>query len=129
MAALRAGKHVLCEKPLAVSTAEILEMRDALRKTDRILMTAQHHRYSEASVAIKAWIDTGALGEVYHTRVNATRRNWLPTSPGFIDPEAQRRRPLHGHRGTRAGHRALADEFPQAGARQRPGPHQFRQGL
>jgi predicted dehydrogenase len=87
IAALEAGKHVLCEKPLAVSTEEILAMREALKKTDRILMTAQHHRYSEAAVAIKAWVDTGALGEVYHSRVNATRRNWLPTSPGFIDPK------------------------------------------
>jgi len=84
--ALEAGKHVLCEKPLAVSTAEILAMRDALRKTDRILMTAQHQRFSDISVAIKAWADTGALGEIYHSRVNATRRNWLPISPGFIDP-------------------------------------------
>ena len=87
IAALEAGKHVLCEKPLAVSTAEILEMRATLRRTDRLLMTAQHHRFSEASVAIKAWVDTGALGEVYHARVNATRRNWLPISPGFIDPK------------------------------------------
>jgi predicted dehydrogenase len=87
IAALEAGKHVMCEKPLAVSTAEILAMRDALRKTDRLLMTAQHHRFSEASVAIKAWCESGALGEVYHARVNATRRNQLPTSPGFIDPQ------------------------------------------
>jgi predicted dehydrogenase len=86
IAALEAGKHVLCEKPLAVSTEEILAMRTVLRTTDRILMTGQHHRFSEASVAIKAWVDTGALGEVYHARVNATRRNQLPTSPGFIDP-------------------------------------------
>jgi len=86
MAALEAGKHVLCEKPLAVSTAEILAMREALRKSDRLLMTAQHQRFSEISVAIKAWVDTGALGEVYHARVNATRRNWLPINPGFIDP-------------------------------------------
>jgi predicted dehydrogenase len=86
IAALEAGKHVLCEKPLAVSTAEILAMREALRETDRILMTAQHHRFSPESVAIKAWTETGALGEVYHARVNATRRNWLPINPGFIDP-------------------------------------------
>jgi predicted dehydrogenase len=86
IAALEAGKHVLCEKPLAVSTAEILAMKEALRKTDRLLMTAQHHRFSEISVAIKSWVDTGALGEVYHSRVNATRRNWLPVSPGFINP-------------------------------------------
>ena len=86
IAALEAGKHVLCEKPLAVSITEILAMREALRKTDRILMTAQHQRFSEISVAIKAWIDTGALGGVYHSRINATRRNSLPISPGFIDP-------------------------------------------
>jgi predicted dehydrogenase len=86
IAALEAGKHVLCEKPLAVTVDEILAMRKVLRQTDRILMTAQHHRFSEASVAIKAWVDTGAMGEVYHARVNATRRNLLPISPGFIDP-------------------------------------------
>src|SRR5277367_6487689 len=45
IAALEAGKHVLCEKPLAVSTKEILAMREALRQTDRILMTAQHCRF------------------------------------------------------------------------------------
>jgi predicted dehydrogenase len=85
IAALEAGKHVLCEKPLAVSTGEVLAMREALQKTDRILMTAQHFRFSPEVVAIKAWVDTGALGEVYHARVNATRRNLLPTSAGFID--------------------------------------------
>jgi predicted dehydrogenase len=86
IAALEAGKHVLCEKPLAVTVDEVLSIRKALRKTDRLLMTAQHHRFSEASVAIKAWVETGALGEVYHSRVNATRRNMLPVSAGFIDP-------------------------------------------
>ncbi|HEX4141014.1 MAG TPA: Gfo/Idh/MocA family oxidoreductase [Candidatus Methylacidiphilales bacterium] len=85
--ALQAGKHVLCEKPLAVSVAEILEMKTALAKSDRILMTAQHVRFSPEAVAIKAWVDSGALGEVYHTRVNATRRNTLPINPGFIDPK------------------------------------------
>jgi predicted dehydrogenase len=87
IAALQAGKHVLCEKPLAVTVAEITAMREALRKSDRLLMTAQHHRFSPASVAIKAWVDAGSLGEVYHSRVNATRRNMLPPAPGFIDPE------------------------------------------
>jgi len=87
IAALEAGKHVLCEKPLAVSVEEILAMKAALDKTDRILMTAQHQRFRDISVGIKAWVDTGALGEVYHSRVNATRRNWLPINPGFIDPK------------------------------------------
>jgi predicted dehydrogenase len=87
IAALESGRHVLCEKPLAVSTEEILAMRTALRKTKLVLMTAQHQRFGESGAAIKAWVDTGALGEVYHARVNATRRNWLPINPGFIDPK------------------------------------------
>lgn len=87
IAALEAGKDVLCEKPLAVSVEEILQIRAVLRKTDRILMTAQHHRFSPESLAIKAWVDSGALGELYHARVNATRRNHLPINPGFIDPK------------------------------------------
>ena len=87
VAALKAGKHVLCEKPLAVTVSEIESMREALQASGKILMTAQHHRFSEASVAIKTWIDSGALGEVYHSRVNATRRNQLPTRAGFIDPK------------------------------------------
>ena len=86
LGALAAGKHVLCEKPLAVSVQEVLQMREALRRTDRMLMTAQHYRFSPEVVAIKAWCETGALGEVYHARVNATRRNQLPPNPGFIDP-------------------------------------------
>jgi predicted dehydrogenase len=87
VAALEAGKHVLCEKPLAVTVDEVLQMRRALRKSGRLLMTAQHHRFSPMSVAIKAWVDSGALGEVYHSRVNATRRNMLPPRAGFIDPK------------------------------------------
>jgi predicted dehydrogenase len=86
ISALKAGKHVLCEKPLAVTIEEVLAMGEAQRASGKTLMTAQHHRFSEASVAIKAWIETGALGEVYHSRVNATRRNGLPPNPGFIDP-------------------------------------------
>ncbi len=87
LAAFQAGKHVLCEKPLAVTTKEILAMQAASKKAGKLLMTAQHCRFSDIAQAIKAWVDTGALGEVYHTRVNATRRNHLPTSPGFIDPK------------------------------------------
>jgi predicted dehydrogenase len=87
IAALEAGKHVLCEKPLAVSTQEILAMHAAQRKANRILMSAQHMRFEGTSKAIKTWIDTGALGEIYHARVNATRRNLLPINPGFIDPK------------------------------------------
>jgi len=87
LASLRAGKHVLCEKPLAVSTTEIIAISKALKQTDRILMSGQNMRFAPEASAIKAWVDTGALGEIYHARVNATRRNLLPINPSFIDPK------------------------------------------
>ncbi len=86
LASLAAGKHVLCEKPLAVTVAEVKKMQLAAKAAKRILMTAQHQRFSPISVALKKWIDAGSLGGVYHARVHAVRRNWLPISPGFIDP-------------------------------------------
>ncbi|PTY03509.1 oxidoreductase [Verrucomicrobia bacterium LW23] len=87
LAALAAGKHVMCEKPLAVTTEEVKQMAAAAEKSGKILMTAQHQRFSAISTAIKRWVDAGNLGDVYHTRVHAVRRNLLPISVGFIVKE------------------------------------------
>ncbi len=84
IAALEAGKHVLCEKPLAPTPAEIEAMIRARDKSGKLLMTAQHHRYSGVSKAMKAEIDAGALGQVYHARSWMLRRAAAPTRPGFI---------------------------------------------
>jgi predicted dehydrogenase len=85
IAALESGAHVLCEKPLAVSSAEVRQMGELADQKGLKLMTAQHQRFQPSSGAIKQWAATGALGEVYHARVRAMRRAWLPPSPGFID--------------------------------------------
>jgi predicted dehydrogenase len=85
LAALAAGKHVLCEKPLAVTTAEVREMGRAADAKGLKLMTGQHQRFTTPGVAAKAWIDGGNLGEAYHARVRAMRRAGLPPAAGFID--------------------------------------------
>jgi predicted dehydrogenase len=82
--AMEAGKHVLCEKPLASTPAEIRRMIEARDRTGMMLMTAQHHRFSGVSKALKAEIDAGALGDVYHARSWMLRRAAVPTRPGFI---------------------------------------------
>ena len=84
-AALQAGKHVLCEKPLAVTTEEVRRLGELADSKGLKLMTAQMRRYAPDSMAIKKWIDEGNLGEVYYTRVRAMRRDGLPGRPGFID--------------------------------------------
>ncbi len=82
--ALKAGKHVLCEKPLAPSPDLINEMITARDASGKMLMTAQHFRFSGVAKAMKAEIDTGVLGDIYHARSWMLRRGAAPTRPGFI---------------------------------------------
>ena len=84
VAALDAGKHVLCEKPLAPTPAAIREMIAARDRSGKLLMTAQHFRFQGSAKALKAEIDTGILGDVYHARSWMLRRGLAPTRPGFI---------------------------------------------
>jgi predicted dehydrogenase len=84
LAALKAGKHVLCEKPLATTTADVRRMGQLADRKKLKLMTAQHQRFTASARAIKSWADAGNLGKVYHARVRAMRRAWLPVRPGFI---------------------------------------------
>ncbi|RME65016.1 MAG: gfo/Idh/MocA family oxidoreductase [Caldilineae bacterium] len=84
IAALNAGKHVICEKPLAPTPGEIRRMIEARDRAGKLLMTAQHFRFRGISRAMKAEIDTGTLGEIYHARSWMLRRGNLPVRPGFI---------------------------------------------
>jgi len=84
IAAMEAGKHVICEKPLAPTPAAIRDMIAARDGAGVMLMTAQHFRFRGTSRAMKAEIDAGALGEIYHARSWMLRRAAAPTRPGFI---------------------------------------------
>lgn len=84
VAALEAGKHVICEKPLAPTPADIRQMIAARDKSGKQLMTAQHFRFAGTSQALKAEIETGALGEVYHARGWMLRRNAFIPTPTFV---------------------------------------------
>ena len=82
--ALDAGKHVICEKPLAPSPALVRDMIAARDRSGKLLMTAQHFRFESSSKALKQEIDTGALGDVFPARAWMLRRGGAPTGPGFI---------------------------------------------
>jgi predicted dehydrogenase len=84
VAALEAGKHVLCEKPLAPTPREVRKMIEARDKSGKLLMTAQHFRFTGTAKALYAEIQRGALGEIYHARSWMLRRAAAPTRPGFI---------------------------------------------
>lgn len=83
IAALDAGKHVICEKPLAPTPGEIKQMIVARDRAGKLLMTAQHFRFKGNSQAMKREIETGTLGDVYHARSWMMRRNGFIPSPTF----------------------------------------------
>ncbi|MEM7737655.1 MAG: Gfo/Idh/MocA family oxidoreductase [Deinococcota bacterium] len=84
IASLEAGKHVICEKPLAPTPADIAQMIDARDRSGKLLMTAQHFRFTSASRMMKQEIENGVLGDVYHARCWALRRNAFIPTPTFV---------------------------------------------
>jgi predicted dehydrogenase len=85
LAALTHGKHVLCEKPLATSSAEVLQLQGAAQQSGRLLMTAQHLRFEPLSLQLKKMVEDGALGEVYYARAQWLRRRLVPGRATFIE--------------------------------------------
>jgi len=75
--ALEAGKHVLCEKPMAATLDDAIAMTRAARETGRILMIAIHSRFSPQTIAAKKIMDSGALGHVYYGETISTRRRGI----------------------------------------------------
>jgi predicted dehydrogenase len=84
IAALEAGKHVICEKPLAPTPADIDRIIAARDKSGKLLMTAQHFRFQGDTQVLKREVETGILGEIYHARCWMLRRNGFVLRPGFI---------------------------------------------
>ena len=62
--ALRAGKHVLCEKPLAVSVDEIDAIAEAARLTGRVVAEGLMYRHHALTREVKAMVERGTLGEL-----------------------------------------------------------------
>jgi len=98
--ALRAGKHVVCEKPLAWNPAELDKMTKAARQSRRILAPYQQSRYAPYFQKVCQVIDSGVLGRIVEIRLyaNGFSRRWdwqtlqefkggnlLNTGPHFVD--------------------------------------------
>ena len=93
-AALEAGKHVMCEKPMAMNYAEAKKMIDARDKAGKILTIGYQNRFKSSSRLLKQLSDEGTFGEVYYAEAHAIRRRAVPTWGVFIDEEKQGGGPL-----------------------------------
>ena len=87
--ALYAGKHVMCEKPMAKTAADAKRMLDAAKATGKKLTIGYQHRQKAASQYAKQYIDTGALGEIYYANCYAIRRRGTPNWGVFLNEYEQ----------------------------------------
>ena len=94
IAAMKAGKDVMCEKPMAKTAAEAKAMLDTARATGRKLTIGYQNRFRQDSIFMKTLCDNGDLGEIYLGKAFATRRRGVPTWGVFMDKEKQGGGPL-----------------------------------
>jgi predicted dehydrogenase len=94
MDALKAGKHVLCEKPIAMNAVQGAEMVAEARKSGKILQIGYNSRFQPSNQALKRYIDAGELGDIYYARAQALRVRGIPGWGVFIDKEKQGGGPL-----------------------------------
>ena len=78
IAALNAGLHVICEKPMAYNTKEAEEMLAAAKRNGKLLMIGFVSRYSPEAIVVKDYIDAGYLGDIYYARARYVRRHGNP---------------------------------------------------
>ena len=72
-AALRAGKHVLCEKPLATNLRDAFDLVEAADRAERVLMVSQNYRYNAPFRAVQRLVMEGELGKLASIRMSCRR--------------------------------------------------------
>ena len=92
--ALEAGKHVMCEKPMAINSAEAKKMLDAAKRTGKKLTIGYQNRFRDDSMYMKQEAEQGTFGEIYYAKATAIRRRAVPTWGVFFNEYEQGGGPL-----------------------------------
>lgn len=94
VAALQAGKHVMCEKPMAKTVEGAQAMLEAAEKSGKLLTIGYQNRFREDARYLYEACRRGELGDIYFAKAHALRRAAVPTWGVFLDAEAQGGGPL-----------------------------------
>jgi len=94
VAALEAGCHVMCEKPMAKTSEGARKMVAAAKRTGKKLTIGYQSRFRADSRYLKNCCEQGLLGDIYFAKAHAIRRRAVPTWGVFLDEEAQGGGPL-----------------------------------
>ena len=87
--ALKAGKHVFCEKPDAINPEEVLKMQKAADESGKTLMVMRNNRYLNTSEYLKKYIEQGKAGDIYAGRCGWIRRRGIPGKGGWFTTKEQ----------------------------------------
>jgi predicted dehydrogenase len=94
VAALEAGKHVMCEKPMDKTVEGAKAMVEAARRTGKKLSIGYQNRFRSDSQYLHEICERGDLGHIYFAKAHAIRRRAVPTWGVFLDEEKQGGGPL-----------------------------------
>lgn len=94
VAALEAGCHVMCEKPMAKTVADAQRMVDAAKRTGKKLTIGYQNRFRTDSIYLHEACRRGDLGDIYFAKAHAIRRRAVPTWGVFLNEEEQGGGPL-----------------------------------
>lgn len=94
VAALEAGKNVLCEKPMAATEADAKKMLEARDRTGKMLTIGYQYRHFPVNQVAKSVCDAGLLGDIYYAEATYLRYRGVPTWGVFTDKSKQGGGPL-----------------------------------
>ena len=89
MDALRAGKHVLCEKPITVNYELSLEMAREAEKQGKILDIGVCNRFHKSVETLREWADAGKFGKIYHVYCSFRACRCIPGLGGAFTTKSQ----------------------------------------
>lgn len=89
IAMLNSGKHVLTEKPDAMTTAEVVAMKEAADKNGRVLMAMRNNRFTAAAIYARKAIADGECGEFYAGRCGWIRRRGVPGDGSWFSDKSK----------------------------------------
>jgi predicted dehydrogenase len=92
--ALESGRHVMCEKPMAINAKEAMRMVIAAKKSGKLLTVAYQNRFRPENLYVKRLADEGEFGDIYFARAKAVRRRAVPTWGVFLNDFEQGGGPL-----------------------------------
>lgn len=92
--AMKAGKNVMCEKPMAKTAADAKAMLDTAKETGKILTIGYQNRYRADSTYLKKACEHDEFGDIYYAKAHAIRRRAVPTWGVFLNEEEQGGGPL-----------------------------------